>query len=238
MCKRKCLSVSSSPYTSQAINVRIGPNGANYTILQAMVEQHPGLQARMNQKKPGSPIELPEVDEDIAHTLIHFIYTQKYQSLGLGGIPETARAAAEFKRSVLAYFAARLCSIEQLEEVTRSKMEHFSKQISVFDIQEIVAQISARLPQNEVWFPEHLYRWVKSMLQENDGLVANERLVDLIGKSPLFDKAVVRSVTEMYSEKAAALKLFSPKEGGQEEDVGAPVVNGGRGEGAVNETKL
>jgi hypothetical protein len=194
------------------------------------VEQYPGIQARMNPKKPGTPIELPEVHEDIAHTLIHFIYTKEYHTLGLGGVPENARAMAEFKRSVLAYCAARLCAIKQLEELTKAKMEHFSKQISVYNIQEVVAEVSGKLPHNEIWFPEHLYRWIKGMLQENDELVTDERLLDLVGKSPLFDKAVLRSVAEMYSEKTAALNLFSstkvPLEEEHPDSETVPVING------------
>jgi hypothetical protein len=213
----------SSPYATRAIIVRIGPNGKNFTVFQALVEQYPKLQARMNQKKPGTPIELPEVDEDIGDTLIHFIYAQQYRTLGLGGVSEDVRAAAEFKRSVLAYCAARLCAIEALEDVTKSKMEHFSEQISIFDLQEVVAEVSAKLPSNEIWFPDHLYRWIKGMLLENDEILTGERLLDLVGKSALFDKAVVRSVTEMYSEKSAALKLFSSSETTSQNNTAAPV---------------
>lgn len=196
-----------SPYASPTIVARIGTNGTHYTLFKAMIEPYPGLQARINQKKPGSCIELPEVDDDIGHTFVHWIYTQNYNTLGLGGIPEPARAAAEFKKSVLTYFAARSCSLDQLEEITKAKMDQFSRQITVFDIQKIVAQVSSKLPPDEVWFSEHLYRWIKTMLQENDTLLANEDLLGLIGETSLFDKAIVRSIAELYSEKAAALKF-------------------------------
>lgn len=198
-----------SPYSSQAISVRIGPNGASYTVLEAMLEQYPGLRARMNHQKPGAPIDLPEVDEDVAHTLLHFIYTRNYQSLGLGGISETARATAEFKRSILAYCAAQVCEIKQLEEVTQSKMEHFSGQISLFSLQEILSQVASRIPSADVWFPEHLYRWVKSTLQRNQDLLGDENVLHLVGRTVLFDRAIVRSITEMYCEKSAAFDLLS-----------------------------
>jgi hypothetical protein len=174
---------------------------------------------------PGTPIELPEVDEDIGHTLIHFIHTQNWSTLGLGGVPENVRATAEFKRSVLAYCAAVLCGIEQLEELTKSKMEHFRKQISLFDIQEVVVEVSSKLPQNEIYFPEHLYRWAKEILQEHDELMVDERVLNLVGKSSLFDKAVVRSVMEMYSEKAAALHFFTKKLLHGESSTAVPDIN-------------
>lgn len=205
-----------SPYTSRTIVISIGANRVAYTIFEAMLQKHDNLRSRLEQTQTGSPIELPDVDEDVGHTLIHFLYTGVYHTLGLGGVAEHAKAAAEFKRSVLAYFAARLCGIRNLEELTKSKMAQYSKHMSVFEIQDVVAQIAGRLPDNEVWFPEHLYRWIKDILQKNDELVSDEKLLGLIGKSPLFDKAIVRSMAELYSEKAAALKLFpqTPVEAG------------------------
>ncbi|KIW06417.1 uncharacterized protein PV09_02868 [Verruconis gallopava] len=203
-----------SPYTSRAISVKIGSSNASYTILQAHVDQYPALKAHMNQKKADAPIELPDVDEEVAHTLIHFIYTQQYQSLGLGGIPENVRAKAEFKRSILAYFAARLCEISTLEVLTKEKMEHFSKRISIYDVQEIITSVATKLPKDDIWFPEHLYRWVKGILRENDTIVSQERLLNVVGKCPLFDKALFKSVAEMYCEQAAVVNLLTRQESG------------------------
>jgi hypothetical protein len=122
-----------------------------------------------------------------------------------------------------------LCCIEQLGEVTKSKMEHFSRQISVFEIRHIVSQTSTRLPSNETWFPEHLYQWIKTLLQENDELIVDGKLHELVGECSLFDKAVVRSVAEMYSEKSSALRLISPKKQNVPDGDITPVANGDQG---------
>ena len=174
-----------------------------------MLERYPGLQARMNSRKPGAPVELPEIDADVGHTLVHFLFTGDYNTLGLGGVPEHVRATAEFKRSILAYCAARLCTIIALEELTKAEMERYSKQISISELHKVVLDIDDKIPADDLWFPEHLFRWVKNIFHENDDLVVDRVLLDLIGQCSLFDKAVVRSLSEMYQEKSSALALFS-----------------------------
>jgi len=215
-----------SPYATGPVTLRIGPNGSTYTVLQGLAFQYPGLKARANTTLPDAPIDLPEVDEDVAHTLAHFIFTERYQPLVLSGIPDGARAAAEFKRSVLTYCAARLCGIGKLEDVTKRKMEHFGILISMFDIQKVVQDVSSKLPPNEVWFPEHLTSWIKASLVGNESLLHDDRLVEVIGKSPLFDKAMFRSVREMYSEKAAEAKQLSSHLAARKYDSAVPSLNG------------
>lgn len=189
--------------------MKVGANGTVYRVFEALIDRYPGLQARMKQRKSGRPIELPEVDDDIGHAFIHFIFTGEYHSAGLGGASEVALTTAEFKRSVLLYCAARLCVMDVLEQLTKERMDDFGKRISIFELHDVVVNVTPRLSPNEIWFHEHLYRWVKDMLQEDDHIVTDEKLLNLVGRSSLFDKAVVRSVAEMYKEKSAALGLFT-----------------------------
>jgi len=195
-----------SPYTTRALTVSIGESGAKYTLLEAIVHQYSGLKQRIDPKSFDTPIELREVDEDIGHTLIHYIYTGRYQTLGLDSIPSDLRTTIEFKRSVLAYCSALLCGIETLEELTKAKMEELSKELSIFDIQLVVEEVTPKLPQNDDWFPEQMQTWIKCKLMADDTLLIDGRLLDAIGRSALFDKAVVKGITEMYSEQVAKVK--------------------------------
>jgi hypothetical protein len=191
---------SNSPYTTRAVTVCIGASGAEYTVLQAIINQYSGLKERLNTKSPRAPIELRQVDEDIGHTLIHFIYTGRYETLPLGPIPDDAKKTAEFKRSVLAYCAARLCGIEALEDVTKVKMEEFRLGLSVFDLQHITEEVSSKLPQNNDWYSENLHNWIKDELVAHVTTITEGKLPNTIGRSVLFDRAVVKCIAEMYSE--------------------------------------
>lgn len=184
--------------------MNIGQGGAKYTVLQAIVDQYDGLKAyRLDPNNANAPIILREVDEEIGHTLIHYLYTGQYQTLALGSLPEEARIATEFKRSVLAYCAARMCGIEGLEEITKGKIEELSQELSIFDLQKVTEEVSTKLPRKGDWFSAQMNKWIKSALVANDTLLAEPRFLDVIGHSAVFDRAVVKGLTEMYGEQKA-----------------------------------
>jgi hypothetical protein len=167
--------------------------------LLAIVDEYPGLKERLNSD---DSIILDTVDESIGHTLIHFIYTGRYQILGLGIAPAEHKAATEFKRNVLAYCAARLCGIAKLEEFAKAKTEELQKELSIFDLQRISQEISSKLPHHDNWFSIAIQRWIKTRLTDDVMLLTDERLPEIIGKSTVFDRAVVKSLIDICIEKA------------------------------------
>jgi hypothetical protein len=121
-------------------------------------------------------------------------------------------AFTEFKRALLAYCAAQVCGIVKLEEFIKEKAEGLQKDLSVFDLQVITEVISSKLSQPDDWFSASIQKWVQARLMGDDTLLTGEGLLDAIGKSVVFDKAVVKSLMEMCVDKHA--------------DIGHPVVNG------------
>jgi hypothetical protein len=172
--------------------------------LEAIVDQHPGLKKKLDPFD--AQITLREVDEDIGHTLIHYLYTGQYQTLGSAALPDVERTPTEFKRSVLTYCAARLCGIGELEELTKSKIENLSKDLSIFDIQRVTEEISGKLPRHGDWFSAQVDSWAKAALSADDNLLTNSRIVDAIGRNAIFDKALMKALTEMYTELKAKVK--------------------------------
>jgi hypothetical protein len=177
----------------------VGKSRAKYTLLQAIVNQYSGLKKRLNSD---DSIILDTVDENIGHTLIHFIYTGRYQILDSG---DERNAATDFKRSVLAYCAAKLCGIAKLEEYTKGKTEELQKDLSVFDLQRVSEEVLPKLPLRDEWFATGVQKWTRAKLSADGTLLEDERLLDVIGRSTIFDKAVVKSLMEMCVEKAANL---------------------------------
>jgi hypothetical protein len=197
-----------SPYTTRAVTVYFGKSRSVFTVQQAIVDQYPGLKERLNSD---DSIILDTVDENIGHTLIHFIYTSRYQTLKSDG-PDEHPAFTDFKRALLAYCAARLCGIAKLEDYIKDKAQGLQKELSVFDLQVIAKEISSKLSQRDDWFATSIQKWVKARLIEDATLLTDERLPDVIGRSKLFDRAVVKSMMEMCVEKGVT--------------GGPPVVNG------------
>ena len=195
----------------------IGPSGAKYTVLQASVDQYSGLRARLDGENVHGPIWLREVDEDVAHTLIHFLYTGQYQTLPLTSLPDEARVATEFKRSVLTYCAARVCVIEKLEELAKDKIEELSKGLSVFHLQGVTEEVASKLPRKNDWFSTQMNKWIKEALAGDDTLLSEKRFLNAIGGSAIFDRAVVKCLVEMYREQKAKHSTGGGSKGSGEE---------------------
>ena len=213
-----------SPYTARTVTLCIGPSRAKYFVSQAMVDQYPGLKTKLQERdNPNAPLMLREVDEDIGHTLTHYLYTGQYQTLSLGSVPDEDRLETEFKRSVLAYCAARLCGIDKLEELTKEKIEELSRELTIFNLQTVAEEVHSKLPEEGDWFSVRMNKWIKTQLADDDTLLTNDHLVGVIGGCALFDKAVVKGLTELYGEQKAKNSAVDetnspPEQEGEEEE--------------------
>ncbi|KAF2674495.1 hypothetical protein BT63DRAFT_408679 [Microthyrium microscopicum] len=189
-----------SPYMSRPVTVYIGPSRSVYTILESAINKHESLRSKLDAS--ANPIlELPEVDHEVGHTLIHWLYTGRYEILGSG--TETLRAG-QHKGSVLTYYGARACSLAELEKTAKSKIEFNAKFLTLPELLQSATELQPRLPKDE-WFVEHIKSHVKILLKQKDTLEAligpEGKLDEVIGKSAFFDRALFKSIAEMYLEK-------------------------------------
>jgi len=104
---------------------------------------------------------------------------------------------------VLAYCAAKLCGIANMEETTKVKMEEYRKGLSVFDLQLTAEEVSSKLPQSNDWFSEQIHKWIKDELVADVTLFTEGQILGVIGRSAIFDRACVKSIGELYSELLA-----------------------------------
>jgi len=80
------------------------------------------------------------------------------------------------------------------------------KELSVFDLQCIAEEVSTKLPPHDDWFSTGIQKWIKTRLTADGTLFTGQRLLDVIGRSTIFDKAVVKSLMAMHVEKIANIK--------------------------------
>lgn len=111
----------------------IGRSMKRYTVPINIVNRAPFLQ--WHQNGLGSRVvRLPEVDEDIGHTFIHYLYTGDYQTLKPSPTCDMPRRAIEYSRSVLAYHAALSYGLDGLADHAREYMQTFDKDNRILDI--------------------------------------------------------------------------------------------------------
>ena len=166
--------------------------------------------------KPYNPnsqsIQLPEVDDDTGHTLVHYLYTGTYQTLKPQAASDSPSPdpSTEYRRAVLAYLAARSFQIDGLAQLARSNMELYEKGLSIFDILDIMQDIYPNLPEDEIWLPDSIKMKIEAAYEVDETIFTTERFLDYIGEATAFNKALVKIMVGAYTEK---IKGMAKKEG-------------------------
>ncbi|KAI9782555.1 MAG: hypothetical protein M1816_001852 [Peltula sp. TS41687] len=191
----------SSPYITPVFILSIGLSGMQYTVLEKFLCQCSEWMSLCQSNPLNRTIKLPELDEDIGHTLVHYLYTNTYQTLRLSGTSDNAKTVIEYKRSVLIYCAARRYGLDGLEVLAKDRIRSFDGRISIFDVLDVAKGAYPRLPHGEIWFPDYFKNKIKAAFEIDDTLFTKDHFLDRIGTVAAFDKAAVNSIVETYTEK-------------------------------------
>ncbi|KAF2193046.1 hypothetical protein K469DRAFT_693112 [Zopfia rhizophila CBS 207.26] len=149
-------------------------------------------------------IYLPDMDEDTGHVLVHYLYTGTYQTLDNKDASPVVERSIEFKRAVLAYFAAKNYELLGLQRLAVYKIEHFGIEMNIFDIIEAINEDFSKLPGNTSWFHDYLRRKAKAAFQEDHTVFARNAFLDRISNVDL-NKVLVKYVVELYTNKISRM---------------------------------
>ena len=165
-----------------------------------------------------SIIELPDVDEDIGHTLVHYLYTGKYELLGLD---VWDGKLSKYQKSIRLYCVARKYGLGGLAKLAQNHTESVkkgkTKGISIFNVLDIAKEVYGKLPDDEVWFPSYLKQEINVAYENDGGLFTSEAFLKRFGDRKKLDKFLLKCVVEIYTDLLAS--ATSPLEGVIEEQV-------------------
>ncbi|KAL4918411.1 hypothetical protein BDW62DRAFT_200791 [Aspergillus aurantiobrunneus] len=193
----------SSPYTGSSVRIVIG-HSTEYIVPSTIAGQIPSLEKHCS----GNGDQLarfPEVDEEIAHTFIHYLYTGDYQTLkpALGcNIP---RRAVEYRRSVLAYHAGRRCGLEGLADHGKKYMQLFDRHVTLFDIIYLGRRYFSRITE-DAWFCEYLTHKIMASFEIDEEIFQQEEFFNAFGEAPDFDRFLAKVMAETYACKISSVR--------------------------------
>src|SRR5438034_1497253 len=97
--------ISYRPYIGPAFSLLIGSSRIRYTVLQKFLCQSPKWADACTSNSWSRVIALPEVDEDLGHTLVHYLYTGTYQTLKLqdASVDTMSKRITEYRRNIQLY---------------------------------------------------------------------------------------------------------------------------------------
>ncbi|KAL2835853.1 hypothetical protein BJY01DRAFT_252294 [Aspergillus pseudoustus] len=185
-----------SPYEYPIAGVVIGTK--RYGIPVYYLKSIP----RVKRQLDWSPeVVLDDVEEDIGHTVIHFLYTGRYETLDSGH-----HLAAEYRRGAQAYKAARRYDLFGLEAAARQQIEYFGPHVQLQTILETAREVLPDLPADETWFKNYLKEYFASSFAESRDFFRQEEFVNAIGQSTAFDKTIRRFTVDILFARISELE--------------------------------
>ncbi|XP_014555125.1 hypothetical protein COCVIDRAFT_103049 [Bipolaris victoriae FI3] len=146
-----------SPYASTHITVlEVGPEAVRFLVHESVLSRSEVLARSYNPSFIKQSVPLPELDLATAHTLVHYLYTGKYQTLSVHAgsdkiIPES------YKLSVCVYCAAVRYGLPGLAELAQTKIKSFGEDVTIFDMLAVARQHAfPLLPEDDAWYPAYI----------------------------------------------------------------------------------
>ena len=196
------------PYTKACCYLSVGPNRIPYTVPTHYLKKSPRFSHQLVYYSGGRTIEEPELDEDIGHTLVHFLYTDEYQTLKRPILRKVEDEATEYRRSVLVYQTASKYELPLLMEHAKENIGKFDDAASVFEALDIAKVVYDKLQGgDEVWFYNYLKRKLKDAFDADEILFAQDKFIGFIDESPMFSRMLVKLVVEIYSDTLSRTRI-------------------------------
>ena len=193
-----------SPYECEAATILIGRSKKRYTVPINIIKRAPSLQWHQNGLE-SRVVRLPEINEDVGHTFIHYLYTGNYQTLKPSSTCDMPRHAIEYSRSVLAYHAALSCGLDGLAGHAREYMQTFDKDIPIFDIIALGRKNFPRITE-DTWFSEYLTAKIMASFEADEQIFQREEFLEGFGKALDFDKFLVKVIAKAYTHKMSTIR--------------------------------
>ncbi|CBF82344.1 hypothetical protein AN9197.2 [Aspergillus nidulans FGSC A4] len=189
---------ASSPYEYPIAIVKIGRK--SYGIPAYYIRCIPQIKCEFEWHPLGS-VSLTDVDEDIGHTFVHFLYTGQYETLY-----SNCDRVREYRRSVFAYQAARKYGLPVLEALAKRYIEHFSEFTPLENILGTAVDVFTKLPHDEVWFQRYLRGYFVQSYRENMHFFHRDEFTKSTGMCPPLDRIILQLTVDILSSRIAELE--------------------------------
>ncbi|KAJ5654767.1 hypothetical protein N7490_001770 [Penicillium lividum] len=150
---------------------------------------------------------MSDVDGDVGHTVVHFLYTGGYETVSSPLDEGTSDLAREYRRSVLVYHASRTWGLTGLEVLSQQKMHHLDEELPVLEILPVMRDVFSSLPAGETWLPDYIQGHLQRSLKPNDPRLGLHEFYEVIGQDHQFDNVVMKMIIEILS-----IRIFSMKD--------------------------
>lgn len=142
-------------------------------------------------------IRLLDIEAEIGHTFVHYLYTGQYQTVGTSVLA----LKEQYRRSVLTYKAALRYCVPHLEGLSKQRMEHLGSAIGIFDILAVSSHEYFNIQWYSSWYAGYLEEMVTAAFTADNGIFSRDEFSKCLGVSPCFLVYMMQLINRVYSDK-------------------------------------
>jgi len=209
------LTVSYSPYaTTQMVSLEVGPEATRFLVHDSVLSRSEVLAAKSYPLAfVKQSVLLPELDLNTAHTLVHYLYTGKYQSLNT--LSSSEKVIPEvYKLGAGVYCAAARYKLPGLAELAQNKLKSLDEEMSIFDILTVARDHAfPLLPEDDLWYPSYVEQSLNNAMADDPEpfrkpdfittVEGNSRLLQLVWKTVMSNYARAPATPVVNNEEAS-----------------------------------
>jgi len=140
------------------------------------------------------------VDESTGHTIVHYLYTDAYQTLNdYRNVEHTG-----FNRAMLVYVAATTYNLHGLQELARNEIRQFCANMNIFDVVKLVRENFSKPLKNATWFHDYLGDKIQAELEKDYTVFAKRNLFSRIHDASLAS-ILGKHMTRLYISRISDL---------------------------------
>jgi hypothetical protein len=197
------------------ITLHVGPDATRFDVHGTILYQSEVLAAKFDSPSfVKQQVPLPNLDESTAHTLVHYLYTSRYQSLRTSAQTEDP-ALQNYKLGTCVYCAAVQYRLPGLADLAKDKITSYGEDVSITQILGMARDHAFPvLPSDETWYSEYLQDVIKRAMADDpepfrlSGFVTqvegNSRLLQVVWKTVMSNFAAVSSTSSPPKEDITA----------------------------------
>lgn len=141
-------------------------------------------------------IWLEEIDEDIGHTIVHYLYTGEYQTLRQSGTAH--KRQTEYKRSVLVYCAAANLEIPHLQRIAAGHMERFANSVDIYQTLNLVKTLFSSVPWWDGGLYFHIIKRLRNAFRADPTIFERREFLGCLGGDLELDKLMVQIMVSLW----------------------------------------
>ncbi|KAH8698744.1 hypothetical protein BGW36DRAFT_406644 [Talaromyces proteolyticus] len=202
-----------SPYTSRFITLRIGKSSNEYKVPEDFIQKYPNLSAKIRNFSSADEIPcLDDIDSEIGHTFVHFLYSGACETLGeKRNVWPEERNAEKYRHSILIYSAAVKYDIWGLVKLAKAQIRQMSANLPLSSLISNARELVDVLPNGDTWFLKFLRNKVLQAHEDNEDIFTRRGFFKGFGKHETLDPFLCQCIVEAYQNKVAKLKEQAQK---------------------------